>query len=175
MTGMPVEVCLYQEVVGDPIDVVEDGNTFEENARKKVMAMPAVPGVIFLADDSGLCVDALNGRPGVLSARYGGEHASFAEKCEKLLGELAPHTNRNAHFACVIAIRFPDGTVETVEGAVKGQIALEPQGTQGFGYDPIFVPEGHTETFAQLPAAVKNQLSHRANALQKAKQKITIS
>lgn len=149
-------------------DVVEDGDTLEANAIKKAVEIARATGCWALADDSGLEVDALNGAPGVYSARYAGEHCSYADNNAKLLNELAGRRNRAARFRTVIALSDPGGSVQTVAGECPGVIIDEQRGTNGFGYDPLFVPDGHAETFAELPSDVKNRISHRADALRKA-------
>lgn len=145
--------------------VEEDGTTFEENARKKANEAAFATQEWALADDSGLAVEALNGAPGVLSARYAGEPPDYGANNTKLLAELAGQMNRAAVFHCVIALSSPDGTARTVQGACRGTITQAPRGRAGFGYDPIFVPEGHTRTFAELEPQHKNAISHRAVAL----------
>jgi XTP/dITP diphosphohydrolase len=149
--------------------IYENGRSFEENATLK--ALPAsryLPGFI-VADDSGLEVDALGGAPGILSARYAGQNASDKQNIDKLLGELvragATGSNRSARFRCVIALARQDELVATFDGVVEGIIADVPRGQRGFGYDPIFVPRGFKETFAELPEEVKNRISHRAKAI----------
>ncbi len=149
-------------------DVVEDGETFEENAVKKAVEIAKATGCWALADDSGLEVDVLGGAPGVYSARYAGEPCSYPANNEKLLRELSGETNRSARFRTVIALSDPEGKAETVSGDCPGKIIGELRGANGFGYDPLFVPNGFTETFAELDAVVKNRISHRANALKKA-------
>ena len=151
--------------------VEESGATFADNASLKAKGYARQTGVLTLADDSGLMVDALDGAPGVHSARCAGEGASDRERTEKLLRALAnvPPPQRGARFVSVIAIAQNDGTIVNASvGECKGEIACEPQGDGGFGYDPIFIPEGSTLTFAQLEAAEKNRISHRAHALGKA-------
>lgn len=152
----------------DVPDVVEDGETLEENAKKKAAEIAWATGCWALADDSGLEVDALNGDPGVYSARYAGEHCSYGDNNAKLLEELTGKTDRTARFRTVIALSDPAGKVETVSGECPGTIIEEQRGTNGFGYDPLFVPDGYSQTFAELPVEVKNRISHRANALCKA-------
>ena len=152
----------------DVPDVVEDGETLEENAKKKAVEIALATGCWALADDSGLEVDALNGAPGVYSARYAGEHCSYADNNMKLLEELAGKAGRSARFRTVIALSDPGGSVQTVSGECTGSIIEEQRGTNGFGYDPLFVPDGYSQTFAELPVEVKNRISHRANALNKA-------
>lgn len=146
-------------------DVVEDGATLEENAKKKAVEIALATGCWSLADDSGLEVAALGGAPGVYSARYAGEHCSYADNNAKLLAELAGKPDRSARFRTVIALSDPAGNVETVSGECAGIIIEEQRGTRGFGYDPLFVPDGESKTFAELPADLKNRISHRANAL----------
>lgn len=146
----------------------EDGATFEENAVKKAVAWARATGHWALADDSGLEVDVLCGEPGVRSARYAGEDADDAANNRKLLIELEGETDRQARFRCVLALASPDGRVRTVEGVCKGRILTAPRGANGFGYDPLFVPYGHDQTFAEMPPDLKNRISHRARALQAA-------
>ncbi|HXI22502.1 MAG TPA: RdgB/HAM1 family non-canonical purine NTP pyrophosphatase [Pyrinomonadaceae bacterium] len=151
--------------------VEESGDTFADNACLKASGYAQQAGVLTLADDSGLMVDALDGAPGVRSARYAGEGASDGERTEKLLRALAdvPQSQRGARFVSVIAIAQTEGKVVNVSaGECKGKIASEVRGNGGFGYDPIFIPEGFTLTFGQLAAAEKNRISHRARALAKA-------
>ena len=151
--------------------VEESGETFTENASLKASVYARQAGVLTLADDSGLMVDALGGAPGVHSARYAGEGASDGERTEKLLRALAivPQSRRGARFISVIAIAQKDGKVINVSvGECPGQIAAEPRGAGGFGYDPVFIPEGSTLTFAQLEPVEKNRISHRARSLIKA-------
>ena len=150
----------------------ENGDTFAENAILKARFYARATGLMALADDSGLEVEALAGAPGVFSARYAGEHASDANRCELLLSELAKtgDEERRARFVSVVAIAGADGAVLNVsEGTCEGTITFAPRGHSGFGYDPLFVPDGFTETFAELPDAVKNRISHRARALVKTK------
>ncbi|MBV9209056.1 MAG: XTP/dITP diphosphatase [Acidobacteria bacterium] len=152
-------------------EVEETGDTFAANAMLKAIGYAAQTGLLTLADDSGLEVVALGGAPGVYSARYAGAEATDAERTVKLLSELSgtPDEERRARFVCVIALADASGTqIETFTGACEGSIAREPRGTHGFGYDPIFIPDGYQETFGQLPTAVKQKISHRARALTKA-------
>ena len=148
-------------------EVDETGATFQENARLKAAGYALQTGTAAMADDSGLVIDALDGRPGVLSARYGGEGTGFPEKMESILTEMAEigGTNRRARFVCAIAIAAENGEIifET-EGVCEGHIADAPRGSGGFGYDPIFVLTGFEETFGELSAAIKGQISHRARA-----------
>ncbi len=149
-------------------EVEETGRTFAENAALKAVGISAaIPGLV-LADDSGLCVDALCGAPGVLSARFAGEHGADAANNAKLLRELAPLLGEapfNARFICAMCLAEGGRELAAFEGAVEGHITLAPRGVNGFGYDPLFVPCGHTRTMAELSAREKNALSHRAHAL----------
>lgn len=151
-------------------EVVEDGKTFESNAVKKAVATALFAKKWALADDSGLEVDALGGAPGVRSARYAGEPVSYAANNAKLLRELENDKPRTARFRCVIALSSPTGSARTVEGRCEGAIAFEPKGAGGFGYDPLFVPEGRTETFAEMNPGEKNAISHRGRALARARE-----
>jgi XTP/dITP diphosphohydrolase len=146
-------------------DVVEDRDTLEGNAIKKAVEICRATGLPALADDSGLEVEALNGEPGVYSARWSGEGCTYHDNNLKLLRELAGKENRRARFRTVIALARPGEEPQTVEGSVKGTIIEELRGGQGFGYDPLFVPDGFEQTFAELPSEVKNKISHRARAL----------
>ena len=149
----------------------ETGETFAENATIKALHYSAHAGLLTLSDDSGLSVDALGGAPGVYSARYAGREATYAERMSRLIGELdaTGDPDRRARFVCVIAVADPSaGTLHTFEGACEGRIARAPRGTGGFGYDPLFIPDGHERTFGELPQEVKHTLSHRARALQQA-------
>ncbi len=154
-------------------EVVEDADTFEGNAVKKACEVAKAVGLPTLADDSGLVVDALGGAPGVLSARYGGEHGDDEANNRKLLGELAevPDEQRTTRFACALAFADPDGALgaraHVEHGAIEGRILRERRGEGGFGYDPLFVPIGETRTTAEMPADEKNAISHRAEASRK--------
>jgi XTP/dITP diphosphohydrolase len=169
LAGLPVRLRLLSELGRLP-EAEETGETFAENATLKALHYSALSGMLTLSDDSGLCVDALGGEPGVYSARYAGPHATYAERMAKLLGELAAtRDERRARFVCVIAIKDPStGVIDTFKGTCEGHIARAPSGTGGFGYDPIFIPEGHEQTFGELPDEVKQFISHRARALAKA-------
>jgi len=151
--------------------IAETGSTFQEDAILKSLAVSRkLPGLV-IADDSGLEVDALDGAPGIHSARYAGPNATDEEKIDKLLDELArvgtPKRSRLARFRCVLALAGKGEVLGLFEGIVEGQIASRPCGSYGFGYDPIFVPKGFQRTFGELGPAEKNQLSHRARALEK--------
>ena len=150
-----------------PVEIEEDGQTFEENSFKKASEIMKLCGQITLADDSGLMVDYLNGAPGVYSARFAGEDGNDAKNNEKLLKLMEGVTadKRTAKFVSVITMVYPDGTVLTARGECPGTILTAPAGDGGFGYDPLFVPEGYEKTFAQLTADEKNAISHRAVAL----------
>ncbi len=158
-----------QEAGGIP-KVVEDGASFAENAIKKALETARATGRTVLADDSGLEVEALNGEPGIYSARYAGEGGNDGRNLQKLLQKLQNCDNRKARFVCVIAVATPDGLIGTAEGEIRGQITCSPAGSGGFGYDPVFIPDGFENTFAELSEDCKNQLSHRARALQAALQ-----
>jgi XTP/dITP diphosphohydrolase len=148
--------------------VVEDTGTFAGNARKKAAALKAVlpPEAWVLADDSGLCVAALGGAPGVESAYYAGAQGDPRANLQKLVQAMAdvPDDRREAYFVCVLCLQGPQGVEEVVEERCVGRLAREPAGGQGFGYDPLFIPEGHAQTYAELDAATKNKLSHRGRA-----------
>ncbi len=168
--GLPVEVLSLADV--EAVEVVEDGATLEENALKKARAYAALPGIAVLADDTGLCVDALGGAPGVHSARYAGvsssEEARYRANNEKLLRELSgkPFEGRGAEFRCVLCLIVPGREPLSVAGVCWGRIALSPRGGQGFGYDPLFELPELGKTFAELTGGEKNTLSHRARAFQ---------
>ena len=149
-------------------DVIEDKDTLEGNAIKKAMTIASATGCWALADDSGLEVDALGGAPGVYSARYAGEHCSYIDNCNKLLFELDGQTNRRARFRTVLALVNLVGEVRTLEGAMDGVITTSMRGSDGFGYDPVFIPEGYELTYAELDPDEKNRISHRGRALQAA-------
>jgi len=166
LAGLPMVVKGVSEVADLP-DVAEDGDTFTANAVKKALCTAKALGCMALADDSGLMVDCLNGEPGVYSARYAGSPADDQANNAKLLAKMAgvPWEQRDAHFHCVIALASPTGEITTYTGVCSGKIGFEPKGTNGFGYDPLFVVPELAQTFAELDPAVKNQISHRAKAL----------
>ena len=150
-------------------DVEETGVTFAENSLLKSQTIAKATGIPCIADDSGLCVDALNGAPGVYSARYA-PNRDFEKGMDKLLSEMAqsPNKSRAAHFSCVVSLAYPDGHYELFEGRVDGHIATKKMyGEEGFGYDPLFVPEGYDCSFAQMSHETKNSMSHRGRAMQK--------
>ena len=147
---------------------VEDGDTFVKNAEIKALAAATAANLPALADDSGLCVHALGGEPGVYSARWAGEGKDFnlaMEKVEAELEKMAPsNPDRSAHFACALTLAWPDGHRETFEGTVNGAMTWPARGNKGFGYDPVFVPDGFDITFAEMDPVKKHSMSHRANA-----------
>ena len=147
------------------LGVEETGSTFAENAMLKAKAICAAAGMPAIADDSGLCVDALNGGPGVYSARYGGEGLDDRGRYTLLLNSMRGQTTRAAHFACAIACAFPNGDTLTAEGRCDGAIAFAPMGTEGFGYDPVFLIPDKGKTFGQLTAEEKSAISLRGKAL----------
>ena len=163
-----LELLAADDVPGLPEEVVEDAETFEGNALKKARELCAASGLWTLADDSGLEVAALGNAPGVYSARYAGEPCSYPANNAKLLRELKGVADRRARFRCAIALCAPDGREWTVEGRCAGHIIGEERGANGFGYDPLFVPDGYGQTFAELEGEVKNRISHRGNALAQA-------
>lgn len=150
--------------------VEENGTSFYENARIKALTTATQTGTLALADDSGLCVDALDGAPGIYSARYSGEDATDEKNCLKLLKAMTdvPEEERNASFVCVIALAAPGELLGMCEGICRGTIGFEPHGWNGFGYDPLFIKKEYGMTFAQLPQDTKNTISHRALAFEKA-------
>lgn len=151
------------------LDVVEDGKTFEENAIKKAVSVMEASGLTCIADDSGLCVDALDGAPGLYTARFAGENATDEENIQKLLEEMkdVEWEKRTARFVCVIAVAYPNREPVTFRGECEGIILTEKHGENGFGYDPIFYVEQFGKAMAELPAEVKNSISHRCRALEK--------
>lgn len=166
--GIPVTLFSLDDFPGCQ-EVKEDADTFEGNAVKKAVAVASYSKKPSIADDSGLEVYALNNAPGFFSARYGGEGTDDRKNLEKLLIEMekTEYGKRGARFVCVIALAFPDGKVETFEGFVEGSIGREPKGFNGFGYDPVFYPEGYDRTFAEMKAEEKDSLSHRGRAIRK--------
>ena len=159
-----VEVVSPKEL-GITVDVEETGSTFAENAMLKAKAICELAKLPAIADDSGLCVDALNGGPGVYSARYGGEGLDDKGRYTLLLQNLRGQTTRAAHFTCAIACAFPNGDTITAEGQAPGTIAFAPMGEGGFGYDPVFFVPDKAKTFAQLTQEEKAEISHRGKAL----------
>lgn len=166
----PYDIKVKSALDMDLPDVEETGKTFEENSLLKSRTIAKLVNMPCLADDSGLCVDALNGAPGVYSARYA-PNRDFDKGMEKLLAEMekSPNESRNAHFSCVISLAWPDGQYKVFAGQVDGKIAFHKMGAGGFGYDPLFVPEGFTSSFAQMSQEEKNKISHRGRAVEKLK------
>jgi XTP/dITP diphosphohydrolase len=161
-----VELAGLSEFPGAP-EVAETGATFDENALLKARAIAEFTGLPAVADDSGLCVDALNGMPGVLSARWSGRHGDDEANLRLVLGQLSdvPDERRGAQFVCSAALVLPLGKEHVSEGTVYGRLIREPRGTNGFGYDPIFVPDGSETTTAEMDPAAKDAISHRGRAL----------
>ncbi len=167
LAELPLELIGLSEF-DNITEVEETGSTFIDNAKLKAIGYARQTGSFAIADDSGLEVDALDRRPGVLSARYGGD-VGFGRKMQMLLAEMndSVHHSRAARFVCAIAIAAPDGsTLHTTEGVCYGNIASEPRGNSGFGYDPLFIPDGFENTFGELSGAVKQTISHRARAFE---------
>lgn len=157
-----------------PPEVIEDGLTFRDNALKKAREIAQYSGKLTLADDSGLVIDALDGRPGVISARYSGEEATDQTNIDKVLKELGDNPNRRARFVCVLALVDPTGEELVVEGFCEGEILNELRGEGGFGYDPIFYLPDRDKTMAEIGPEIKNQISHRSNALKELRAKLSI-
>ena len=170
LADWPVDVILPQDI-GLDVDVEETEHSFAEIAAQKAIAYARVGNMPALADDSGLEVDALDGAPGIYTARYAGPGASDRDRYQKLLGELdgIPAARRTARFRCAIALARPGGEVDIAEGICKGRIAFEPQGINGFGYDPVFYLPEYNCTMAQAGDEIKNRISHRARAVQAAR------
>lgn len=167
-----IEILSMRDVSLDGLEIIEDGNSFEENAIIKAKAVMERTGVLALADDSGLEVEALDNQPGVYSARFAGEQGNDKANNEKLLRLLedTPRENRKARFVCVIAAAFPNGETITVRGECYGIIGFEEKGATGFGYDPLFIVPEQNKTFAELGSEAKNKISHRARALEELKE-----
>lgn len=165
-----VEILSINDGIEIP-EVEEDGTTFEENSKKKALEIAKFTNMITIADDSGLCVDALDGAPGVYSARYAGEHGNDLDNNKKLVRELQGIENRKARFVCVITLAKPTGETYSFRGEVGGDIIDVPQGTEGFGYDPHFFMKEYGKTLAEIPE-IKNKISHRARALEKLKENL---
>ena len=170
LTGLDVELVDAETL--DLPEVEETGKTFAANAALKATACALATGLPCVADDSGLVVDALDGAPGVYSARYAGPQRDDQANLELVLERLAPEADPAARFMCAAALALPDGTVEVVEAAMEGAIVRPPRGENGFGYDPIFQPEGHQVTSAELSPADKHAMSHRGKAFRALRPKI---
>ena len=173
LKGQRVEVLTLDDFPGISLPK-EDRSTFKGNALKKARFVAGETGLAAISDDSGLCVDALGGRPGVLSARYAGDNATDEENLAKLLLEMkdVPEGKRTASFVCVIALVLPSGKEKTFEGRLEGVIAAKPKGRGGFGYDPVFFLPGKNKTLAELKPEEKNLLSHRGAALKRFKKNL---
>ena len=172
LADLGVEIVTEEEL-GVHVEVEETGETFGQNAALKAKAVMEATGLPAIGDDSGLCVDALNGGPGVYSARYGGEGLSDANRCALVLDSLRGKTDRRAHFETAVVAAFPNGEWIAGRGRCDGTIAFAPMGTGGFGYDPIFFITDARKTFAQMTAEEKAAISHRGNALRAFKEKLT--
>lgn len=146
---------------------VEDADSFEGNAALKALAAAKATEKPALSDDSGLCINALDGAPGIYSARWAGPNKDFDIAMKKVEDELKNHNDKTAYFVCVLALAWPDEHIEHVRGEVHGTLTFPPRGDKGFGYDPIFIPAGHTTTFAEMNPAKKQAMSHRASAFKK--------
>ena len=164
LKDLPVRILSLGDFPDFP-DIIEDGMTFEENALKKARALAEFTRDLAIADDSGLSVDALNGSPGVLSARYSGPGATDLENNMKLLDVMKGIKSRGAAFRCAIAVVPPGGKEHVVTGECRGRIGFEMAGKEGFGYDPLFIPDGFEKTFAELGSETKNRISHRYKAI----------
>jgi XTP/dITP diphosphohydrolase len=169
LKGIPYDL-VTPDNISLKLDVEESGSTYEANAKLKALAFCAASGLLTLADDSGLEVDALNGEPGIRSSRYAGVAAADTNKVDYLLSKLngIPEEKRSARFRCVIAIAKPDGQVVFCSGKCEGRIAFQPRGREGFGYDPVFYIPELGQTMAELTEDIKNQISHRGRAAQEA-------
>lgn len=168
LDGLDVELLSFHDLADLP-DVVEDGDTLDDNAIKKAVEVAAATGLPSLADDTGLEVAALDGAPGVRSARYAGPECDYDRNNTKLLAELDGATDRRAAFRCVIALATPERVVGTVEGKTTGVIMGERRGDGGFGYDPLFLPDGFERTYAEMDDGEKNAISHRGRAVRAAR------
>ncbi len=153
-------------------ETVEDGTTFDQNATKKAREIAEISGCPSLADDSGICAHALDGAPGVYSARFSGGHGNDNDNNDLLIEMLKDKTDKTAHYTCAMVIAYPDGKEIHAEGHLYGEIIDTPRGDRGFGYDPIFVPEGEKRTVAEMTDEEKNAISHRARALNALLEKI---
>ena len=166
--GINLEVVTILDGLDIP-DVVEDGETFEENSQKKAKEIADYTNIVTVSDDSGLCVDALDGGPGVYSARFGGENTSDSEKNQKILEILkdVKKEDRKAHFVSVVSIAFPNGKIHSFRGEIEGEILFEAQGNNGFGYNPIFYSYELGKSFGQASDEERKSVSHRARAFRK--------
>ena len=171
LSPLDIEVISQQEM-GIEVDVEETGDTFEKNALIKARAVAMLCEYPVLADDSGICVEALGGAPGVRSARYAGDDATDSDRVNKLLSEIGDSENRNAKFVTSVAFIYPDGREITAEGEVRGYITKTPEGDNGFGYDPVFFSTEIGKTFAMSSDEEKNSVSHRGRALKNLYEKL---
>ncbi len=174
LEGLPIKVISKDEIDLGNFDVVEDGNSLEENSFKKAKALSELTEYMVLADDTGLFVDALNGQPGVYSSRYAGEEGNDFKNRKKLLEEMKgiPLKERTAKFKTVIALITEEKEPILVEGTCKGIISLEERGQKGFGYDPVFIPDGYKGSFSEIGIETKNKISHRGKALDKLRERL---
>ncbi|MDD5086026.1 MAG: XTP/dITP diphosphatase [Candidatus Omnitrophica bacterium] len=174
LQDLGVEVISPKDLPREIPEPEENGNTFRENAIKKAVSYAEQSGLLTIADDSGLCVDALKGAPGVRSARFAGEEKDDAKNCRKLLDLMKDisHEKRTARFVCAVAIAKPGSLIDVVEGECRGFIADSARGTNGFGYDPVFIYSQFGKTFAEVSQDLKNSVSHRSKALELAKEKL---
>ncbi|MCM8766201.1 MAG: XTP/dITP diphosphatase [Candidatus Omnitrophica bacterium] len=170
LSGLNIKIRTLLDFSDLP-EIKEEGLTFEENALKKALLCARWTKLLSLADDSGLVVDYLQGKPGVYSARFAGREATYEENNRKLLSLLEglPYNKRKAKFVCCIALAEPKGLIKLVKGTCSGKIAKEIRGDYGFGYDPVFIPYGYSKTFAELGGRIKDKISHRSRALRKIK------
>jgi XTP/dITP diphosphohydrolase len=173
LKGLDVEVASVADYSGTP-RIIENGKTFKENAIKKALKFARFTGKLTLGEDSGLCIDALGGKPGIYSSRFSGKDKNDAKNNEKVLRLLAgvPQSRRIAHYVCAVALADKDGLLGVVEGKCHGRIGFELKGARGFGYDPLFVIPEYNKTFAQLGERIKHKMSHRYHALEKARKVI---
>ena len=163
--GGKFDEILSMREAGINHETVEDGATFMENAEKKAREIAELSGEASLADDSGICAHVLGGAPGIFSARYSGEHGNDEANNDLLLNNLCDKEDKSAHYTCAVSLVYPDGRVLGAEGYMYGTITENRRGTRGFGYDPIFVPEGESRTVAEMSDEEKNSISHRGRAL----------
>lgn len=170
---MDIEVVTILDNIDIP-DVVEDGDTFEENSAKKALEIAKYTGIVTVSDDSGLCVDYLNGAPGVYSARYSGENATDESNMDKLLEDLkdVKKEDRKAHFVSVVTIAYPNGEYQSFRGKVEGEILFERQGNNGFGYNPIFYSKELGKSFGMATMDERVSVSHRGRAFRKLKEEV---
>ncbi len=174
LSDFDIEVCSMKDMGLEGLEIEETGSTFEENAIIKASTVAERTGKMAIADDSGLEVDALDGEPGIYSARYAGPDATDAANNAKLLDELkdVPLENRQARFVCALAAVFPDGRKIVVRGIVEGYIDFEEKGSHGFGYDPLFLIPAYQQTFGELGPVIKNSMSHRGRAIELMKEEM---